>query len=67
MTIEQKLFTRAELEQQGFRELQGTGVLFYDIFYKGDLAINRERFMFGRVKGNNGDEPRYRFITEYKV
>lgn len=67
MTLDNKLYTKAELEQLGFKVMHGASFASYDIYYKGDMRINRERYMFDIIKGNDGQEPRFKLKVEYKI
>lgn len=68
VNLEMRIYTATELKELGLKIMIGFNkYCSYDIFYEGDISINRERFMFGKIKGNNGQEPKYQLITQYKV
>lgn len=66
--LEMRIYSATELQELGLKLMVGFNKYCnYEIFYHGDLAINRERYMFGKLKGNDGQEPKYQLITQYKV
>lgn len=58
-------FTLEQLTEQGFKEI--TCFAGYRIFYKGNLRTEKQRYMFGVLKGDNGQEPKYQYHSSYKV
>lgn len=60
-------YSLEQLTEMGLKELGGSEFKGYRIFYEGDLHINRERYLFHKQKGDNGDTPRYKLSVEYKI
>lgn len=60
-------YTLEQLTEMGLKEMTGGSFAGYRLFYKGDIRINRERYLIGLIKGNNGQEPKYKLIIKYKV
>jgi len=60
-------YTLEQLAEMNFRELSGTQFAGYLIFYRGDYRINRERYLFHKQKGNDGEAVKYKLSVEYKI
>ncbi len=62
-----KTYTLEQLTEMNMKELTGSQFAGYKVFYEGDFKINRERYLFHKQQGDNGQQPLYKLTCEYKI